>query len=144
MVVACSVRRVARGGVRGDDTRVVRAREHTLVLWQELPKSMSLIADRLGLHSRMFSGLRSQWMIPFSGFARKANALSNWRANLRTRLSDTPLKDVLRSSSYKLENGGWGRGEEAVSDERLGVTVRQRATVESSLIAQVLEYEARV
>ena len=31
--------------------------------WHELPKSTIFIADRLGLHRRIFSGFRSQWMI---------------------------------------------------------------------------------
>lgn len=43
--------------------------------WQEDPKSTILMADLLGLHSRMFSGFRSQWMIDSSGVARNNNAL---------------------------------------------------------------------
>lgn len=43
--------------------------------WQEEPKSTILIADLLGLHSRMFSGFRSQWMIDSSGVARNNNAV---------------------------------------------------------------------
>lgn len=43
--------------------------------WQEDPKSTILMADLLGLHSRMFSGFRSQWMIDSSGVARNNNAV---------------------------------------------------------------------
>ena len=43
--------------------------------WQEEPKSTIFIADLLGLHSRMFSGFRSQWMIDSSGVARNNNAV---------------------------------------------------------------------
>lgn len=45
--------------------------------WQEDPKSTILMADLLGLHSRMFSGFRSQWMIDSSGVARNNNAVGN-------------------------------------------------------------------
>lgn len=43
--------------------------------WQEDPKSTILMADLLGLHNRMFSGFRSQWMIDNSGVARNNNAV---------------------------------------------------------------------
>lgn len=31
--------------------------------WHELPKSTIFIADRFGLHNRIFSGFKSQWII---------------------------------------------------------------------------------
>lgn len=43
--------------------------------WQEDPKSTILMADLLGLHSSMFSGFRSQWMIDSSGVARNNSAV---------------------------------------------------------------------
>ena len=43
--------------------------------WQEDPKSTILMADRLGLHNKIFSGFRSQWMIDSSGVARNNNAV---------------------------------------------------------------------
>lgn len=47
--------------------------------WQDDPKSTILMADLLGLHSRMFSGFRSQWMIDSSGVARNNNAVDKKR-----------------------------------------------------------------
>ena len=70
--------------------------------WQELPKSTILMALRLGLQSRMFSGLRSQWMTLSSGVARKSRAVHSCCANFLVRLSDTPRKLVFRSRSYRL------------------------------------------
>lgn len=70
--------------------------------WQELPKSTILMADLLGLQSRMFSGLRSQWMMLSSGVARKSSAVHSCWANLRVRFRDTPRKLVFLSRSYRL------------------------------------------
>lgn len=47
--------------------------------WQEDPKSTILMADLLGLHSRIFSGFRSQWIIDSSGVARNNNAVDKAR-----------------------------------------------------------------
>ena len=68
-------------------------------VWQLEPKSMTLTAERFGWQSRMFSGLRSQWITSTSPRPRKARALSSCLANLRTRLRLTPPSCVLRSSS---------------------------------------------
>lgn len=70
--------------------------------WHELPKSTILIADLLGLHKRIFSGLRSQWIMLSSGVDRNSKAVHSCCANLRVKLRDTPRKLVLRSKSYKL------------------------------------------
>ena len=70
--------------------------------WHELPKSTILMAERLGLQRRMFSGLRSQWMMDSSGVDRKSSAVQSCCANLRVRFSETPRKLVLRSRSYRL------------------------------------------
>lgn len=70
--------------------------------WHELPKSTILIALRLGLHKRMFSGLRSQCMMFSSGVARNSSAVHSCWANLRVKLRDTPRKFVFRNKSYKL------------------------------------------
>lgn len=70
--------------------------------WQELPKSTILMALLLGLHSRMFSGFRSQWMMLSSGVARNSSAVHNCWANFRVRFKETPLKFVFRNKSYKL------------------------------------------
>lgn len=61
-----------------------------------------MIADRLGLQRRMFSGLRSQWIMLSLGVERKSSAVHSCCANLRVRLSETPRKLVLRSRSYRL------------------------------------------
>jgi len=61
---------------------------------------MSLIADRFGWRSRMFSGLRSQWMTETSRSARKQSAFRICFPNLLIRLCYTPLKVVCRSKSY--------------------------------------------
>ena len=70
--------------------------------WQELPKSTILMADLFGLHKRMFSGLRSQWIILSSGVDRKSRAVQSCWANLRVKLSETPRKLVFRNRSYRL------------------------------------------
>jgi len=70
--------------------------------WHELPKSTILIADLLGLHKRIFSGLRSQWIMLSSGVERNSKAVQSCCANLRVRFRDTPRKLVLRSRSYRL------------------------------------------
>lgn len=70
--------------------------------WQELPKSTILMALLLGLHSRMFSGFRSQWMMLSSGVARNRSAVHNCWANFRVRFKETPLKFVFRNKSYRL------------------------------------------
>jgi len=67
--------------------------------WHELPKSTILIAERFGLQSRMFSGLRSQWIMLSSGDARNSSAVHSCWANLHVRFSETPRKLVLRSRS---------------------------------------------
>lgn len=56
----------------------------------------------LGLHSRMFSGFRSQWMMLSSGVARNSSAVHNCWANFRVRFKETPLKFVFRNKSYRL------------------------------------------
>ena len=46
---------------------------HTLTRWllrHDEPKSITLMALRLGWHSKMFSGLRSQWMMFTDGCAK--------------------------------------------------------------------------
>lgn len=70
--------------------------------WHELPKSTILIADLLGLHKRIFSGLRSQWIMLSSGVDRNSKAVHSCCANLRVKFRDTPRKLVLRSKSYRL------------------------------------------
>lgn len=70
--------------------------------WHELPKSTILMADRLGLQRRIFSGFKSQWMMLSSGVDRNSRAVHSCWANFRVRLRETPLKFVLRSRSYKL------------------------------------------
>lgn len=70
--------------------------------WHELPKSTILIADLLGLHKRIFSGLRSQWIMLSSGVDRNSKAVHSCCANLRVRFRETPRKLVLRSKSYRL------------------------------------------
>lgn len=70
--------------------------------WQELPKSTILIADRFGLHRRMFSGFKSQCIIFSSGVDRKSNAVHSCCANFLVRFNDTPRKLVFRNRSYRL------------------------------------------
>lgn len=67
--------------------------------WQELPKSTIRTALRFGLHNRMFSGLRSQWITLISGIERNNRAVQSCWANLRVRFSETPRKFVLRNNS---------------------------------------------
>ena len=67
--------------------------------WQELPKSTRRIALRLGLHRRIFSGFKSQWMTLSSGVERYSRAVQSCWANLRVRLRETPWKLVFLSSS---------------------------------------------
>ena len=68
----------------------------------EEPKSISLMADRFGCRSRMFSGLRSQWMTETSRSVRKQSALRICLPNLRIRFNETPLNVVCRNRSYRL------------------------------------------
>lgn len=70
--------------------------------WQELPKSTILMADRLGLHSNMFSGFRSQCIMFSSGVLRNRRAVHSCCANLRVRFSETPRKFVFLNRSYRL------------------------------------------
>lgn len=73
-----------------------------LPIWQLDPKSMILMALLLGLQRRMFSGLRSQWIICSSGVDRYSNARQSCCANLRVKFRETPRKLVLRRRSYRL------------------------------------------
>lgn len=70
--------------------------------WHEDPKSTILIADRLGLQRRIFSGFKSQCIILSSGVERNNRAVHNCWANLRVKFNETPRKLVFRSKSYKL------------------------------------------
>lgn len=67
--------------------------------WQELPKSTILIALLLGLHKRIFSGFKSQWIMLSSGVAKNNNAVHNCWANFLVKFSDTPLKFVFLNKS---------------------------------------------
>jgi len=70
--------------------------------WHELPKSTILIALLLGLHNKMFSGFKSQWIIFSSGVDRYSKAVHICWANFLVRFNETPLKFVFLSKSYKL------------------------------------------
>ena len=70
--------------------------------WHELPKSTIFIALRFGLHNRMFSGFKSQWMMLKSLDTKNISAVHNCCANLRVKFKETPRKLVLRRRSYKL------------------------------------------
>ena len=68
----------------------MKTRLTRLLRKQEDPKSTTRMAERLGLQRRMFSGLRSQWMMPRSGRDKKASAVHNCCANFRVKFNDTP------------------------------------------------------
>ena len=60
------------------------------------------MAERFGLHKRIFSGLRSQCMIFNSGHDKNSSAVAICWANFLVKLSDTPRKLVFLNKSYRL------------------------------------------
>ena len=62
------------------------------------------MADLFGLHSNMFSGLRSQWMMASSDRDKNDRAVHSCWANLRVRFNDTPV--CLKKCLYTWVCGG--------------------------------------
>jgi len=67
--------------------------------WQEEPKSIILMVERLGLQRSTFSGFRSQWMMESSGEERKSRVEASCWPNFLVRLRETPRKLVFLSKS---------------------------------------------
>ena len=67
---------------------------------QDDPKSIILMPDFSGLFNRIFSGLRSQWIMSCS--LRYFKACKIWMANLLIKESEKPQKLLLLMNSYKL------------------------------------------
>ncbi len=71
---------------------------------QEDPKSMMRMVGFVGYLRRMFSGLRSQWMMCCE--ARNLSVVSACDAMRRMSMSDMPLKLLILRYSYKFTDRG--------------------------------------